>query len=185
MAAAVAATTVAVPVVSQKADAASKYSAYLCFASKSYNGVAANHNDANRAKGVFNGAKGNKKIAGIKVKNATFKKGKFKFTVSVSGKKLKKFAKDKGWNSIYVDTSLAGAKKKKLSVSKVTLKMDGKTVKTIKKPALTPDPGKKDKFTQIMVVNTWNSNANKKCAATSIKKMPKKSMTVTVTGKLK
>ena len=179
MAAAVAATTVAVPVVSQKADAASKYSAYLCFASKSYNGVAANHNDANRAKGVFNGAKGNKKIAGVKVKNATFKKGKFKFTVSVSGKNLKKFAKDKGWNSIYVDTSLAGAKKKKLSVSKVTLKMDGKTVKTIKKPALTPDPGKKDKFTQIMVVNTW------KCAATSIKKMPKKSMTVTVTGKLK
>ena len=172
MAAAVAATTVAVPVVSQKADAASKYSAYLCFASKSYNGVAANHNDANRAKGVFNGAKG-------------IKKGKFKFTVSVSGKNLKKFAKDKGWNSIYVDTSLAGAKKKKLSVSKVTLKMDGKTVKTIKKPALTPDPGKKDKFTQIMVVNTWNSNANKKCAATSIKKMPKKSMTVTVTGKLK
>ena len=185
MAAAVAATTVAVPVVSQKADAASKYSAYLCFASKSFNGVAANHNDANRAKGVFNGAKGNKKIAGIKVKNATFKKGKFKFTVSVSGKNLKKFAKDKGWNSIYVDTSLAGAKKKKLSVSKVTLKMDGKTVKTIKKPTLTPDPGKKDKFTQIMVVNTWNSNANKKCAATSIKKMPKKSMTVTVTGKLK
>ena len=55
--------------------------------------------------------------------------------------------------------------------------MDGKTVKTIKKPAR--------KFTQIMVVNTWNSNANKKCAATSIKKMPKKSMTVTVTGKLK
>ena len=45
--------------------------------------------------------------------------------------------------------------------------------------------GLKDKFTQIMVVNTWNSNANKKCAATSIKKMPKKSMTVTVTGKLK
>ena len=175
MAAAVAATTVAVPVISQKADAASKYSAYLCFASKSFNGVAANHNDANRAK----------KIAGIKVKNATFKKGKFKFTVSVSGKNLKKFAKDKGWNSIYVDTSLAGAKKKKLSVSKVTLKMDGKTVKTIKKPTLTPDPGKKDKFTQIMVVNTWNSNANKKCAATSIKKMPKKSMTVTVTGKLK
>ena len=163
----------------------SKHSAYLCFASKSFNGVAANHNDANRAKGVFNGAKGNKKIAGIKVKNATFKKGKFKFTVSVSGKNLKKFAKDKGWNSIYVDTSLAGAKKKKLSVSKVTLKMDGKTVKTIKKPTLTPDPGKKDKFTQIMVVNTWNSNANKKCAATSIKKMPKKSMTVTVTGKLK
>ncbi len=119
MAAAVAATTVAVPVVSQKADAASKYSAYLCFASKSFNGVAANHNDANRAKGVFNGAKGNKKIAGIKVKNATFKKGKFKFTVSVSGKNLKKFAKDKGWNSIYVDTSLAGAKKKKLSVSRL------------------------------------------------------------------
>lgn len=185
MAAAVAATTVAVPVVYRRQMQQASIPHIFASASKSFNGVAANHNDANRAKGVFNGAKGNKKIAGIKVKNATFKKGKFKFTVSVSGKNLKKFAKDKGWNSIYVDTSLAGAKKKKLSVSKVTLKMDGKTVKTIKKPTLTPDPGKKDKFTQIMVVNTWNSNANKKCAATSIKKMPKKSMTVTVTGKLK
>ena len=175
---------VAVPQVSKKADAASSATAYLCFASKGYNGVLSNHNVSDRSKGVMNG---NKKasISGIKLSNATIKKGKFTVTVSASGAKLKSFAKDKGWNSIYVDTSLAGKDKKKLKVTSATLKIDGKTVKTIKKPTLTPDPGKKDKFTQIMVVNTWNSNANKKCAATSIKKMPKKSISVTISGTLK
>ena len=84
---------------------------------------------------------------------------------------------DASWAILTTDT--------KPKEAAVEVEIDGKTVKTIKKPTLTLDPGKKDKFTQIMVVNTWNSNANKKCAATSIKKMPKKSMTVTVTGKLK
>ncbi|MCH5268253.1 MAG: hypothetical protein J1E62_07920 [Lachnospiraceae bacterium] len=184
VAATLVATAVSVPVAPKKAEAAKKYTAYLCFASKSYNGVASNHNDSNRKLGVYNGGK-KTKISGVKLKNASFKKGKFTFTVSATGKNLKKFAKDKGWNSIYVDTSLPGKDKKKLSVSKVTLKIDGKTVKTIKKPALTPDPGKSDSFTQIMVLNTWNTYAQKKCKATSITKMPKKSISVTVSGKLK
>ena len=104
---------VAVPQVSKKADAASSATAYLCFASKSYNGVLSDHHVSDRSKGVMNG---NKKasISGIKVSNATIKKGKFTVTVSASGAKLKSFAKDKGWNTIYVDTSLAGKDKKLL-----------------------------------------------------------------------
>lgn len=175
---------VAVPQVSKKADAASSATAYLCFASKGYNGVLSNHNVSDRSKGVMNG---NKKtsISGIKLSNATIKKGKFTVTVSASGAKLKSFAKDKGWNSIYVDTSLAGKDKKKLKVTSATLKIDGKTVKTVKKPTLTPDPGAKQDFTQVMVVNTWNKYSQKKYKAESCKKMPKKSISVTISGTLK
>lgn len=175
---------VAVPQVSKKADAASRATAYLCFASKSYNGVLSNHDDSNRSKGVMNG---NKKasIKGIKVSNATIKKGSFTVTVTASGAKLKSFAKDGGWNSIYVDTSLAGKDKKKLKVTSATLKIDGSTVKTIKNPTLTPDPGVKTGNTQVMVVNTWNKYSKKKYKAASCKKMPKKSISVTISGTLK
>ncbi|MDO4166176.1 MAG: hypothetical protein Q4D32_02095 [Eubacteriales bacterium] len=184
IAVAVAATTIVVPATSQKAEAAKKYSAYLCFASKGYNGVLVNHNESDRSKGVMNG---NKKtsLKGVKVKNATFKKGKFTFTVSVTGKNLKKFKADKGWNSLYVDTSLPGSSKAKLKVTKAVVKFDGKTVKTIKNPALTPDPGKTQDYTQIMCLNTWNKYANAKWSASSVTKMPKKSISVTITGKLK
>ncbi len=48
---------VAVPQVSKKADAASSATAYLCFASKGYNGVLSNHNVSDRSKGVMNGNK--------------------------------------------------------------------------------------------------------------------------------
>lgn len=184
MAAAVAASSIAVPAVEKKADAASKYNAYLCFSTKSYLGVRANHNDANFKLGVFNGNK-KTKLSGVSCKNATFKKGKFTFTVSVSGSGLKTLKGEKGFNALYVDTSLPGKQKKKLSVSKLTITIDGKTVKTIKNPALTPDPGKSDSFTQIMCVNSWNTYAEKKCKASSITKAPTKSISVTVTGKLK
>lgn len=175
---------VAVPQVSKKADAASSATAYLCFASKSYNGVLSDHHVSDRSKGVMNG---NKKasISGIKVSNATIKKGKFTVTVSASGAKLKSFAKDKGWNTIYVDTSLAGKDKKKLKVASATLKVDGKTVKTIKNPTITPDPGSNQSYTQVMVVNTWNKYSEKKYKAASCKKMPKKSISVTISGTLK
>lgn len=160
---------VAVPQVSKKADAASSATAYLCFASKSYNGVLSDHHVSDRSKGVMNG---NKKasISGIKVSNATIKKGKFTVTVSASGAKLKSFAKDKGWNTIYVDTSLAGKDKKKLKVTSATLKVDGKTVKTIKNPTITPDPGSNQSYTQVMVVNTWNKYSEKKYKAASARK---------------
>lgn len=183
-AAVTASTVVAVPQFTKKADAASSVTAYLCFASKSYNGVLSNHNDSDRSKGVMNG---NKKasISGVKVTNATIKKGKFTVTVSATGSNLKKFKSDKGWNSIYVDTSLAGSKKKTLKVTSATLKIDGKTVKTIKNPTVTPDPGKSDKYTQIMVLNTWNSYAQKKYSASKCTKMPTKSISVTLSGTLK
>jgi hypothetical protein len=185
MAAAVTATTVlAVPQFTQKADAASSVTAYLCFSSKSYNGVLSNHNDTNRSKGVMNGNK-TSSLSGVKVTNATIKKGKFSVTVSASGSKLKSFSSDGGWNAIYVDTSLAGSSKKKLKVTSATLTIDGKTVKTIKNPALTPDPGKTDNFTQVMIVNTWNNYAEKKYKAASCTKMPKKSISVTISGTLK
>ena len=163
---------------------ASSATAYLCFASKSYNGVLSDHHVSDRSKGVMNG---NKKasISGIKVSNATIKKGKFTVTVSASGAKLKSFAKDKGWNTIYVDTSLAGKDKKKLKVTSATLKVDGKTVKTIKNPTITPDPGSNQSYTQVMVVNTWNKYSEKKYKAASCKKMPKKSISVTISGTLK
>lgn len=185
LAAAVTASSVAaVPQFTKKADAASSVTAYLCFASKGYNGALTNHDDANRSKGVMNG---NQKtsIGGIKVTNATIKKGKFTVTVSATGSKLKTFAKDGGWNSIFVDTSLAGSQKSKLKVTSAILKIDGKTIKTIKNPVLTPDPGKSQSFTQVMVVNTWNSYAQKKYSASSCKAMPKKSISVTISGTLK
>lgn len=184
VAAAVAATAVVVPAAPQKADAAGSYSAYLCFSSKSYNGVRSNHDDSDYSKGVFNGNE-KKSISGIKCSNASFKKGKVNFTVSVTGKNLKKFKKDGGFNALYVDTSLPGKSKSKFKVSSLTLKIDGKTVKTIKNPTLTPDPGASDKWTQIMCVNTWNSYSEKKYKASSLKKMPTKSMSITISGTLK
>lgn len=182
LAAVTAVSSFAIP--TQKVDAATKINAYLCFMSKSYNGVRSNHDDKNFSKGVMNGNQ-TASIKGIKVKNASIKKGKFTATVSVTGKNLAKFKGDKGWNAIYVDTSLAGTKKSSLKVTKAVLKMDGKVVKTIKNPVLTPDPGKKQSFTQVMICNAWNTNAEKKCKAASIKKMPTKSMEVTITGTLK
>lgn len=184
VAAAVAATTIAVPAVPEKADAASSYSAYLCFSSKKYNGVRSNHNDGDYSKGVFNG-NSSKSISGIKCTNATFKKGKVNFTVSVSGSNLKKFKSDGGFNALYVDTSLPGKSKSKFKVSKLVLKMDGKTIKTISNPTLTPDPGASDKFTQVMCVNGWNNYSQKKYKAASLTKMPTKSMSITITGTLK
>lgn len=184
VAAAVVATAVTVPAAPKKAEAAKSYKAYLCFMSKSYNGVADNHDAANYKLGAYNGNK-KTKIKGVKMTTASFKKGKVSFTVSATGKNLKQFASDKGWNTIYVDTTLPGKNKSKLKITKVTLKIDGKAVKTIKNPTLTPDPGKTTGNTQIMVVNAWNSYAQKKCKAASITKMPKKSISITVTGKLK
>lgn len=184
VAVAVVASSVVAPTAAKKAEAAKSYSAYLCFASKGYNGVATNHDDKDHSKGVMNGNK-SASIKGIKLKNASFKKGKVSFTVSATGKNLKKFASDKGWNSLYVDTSLPGKNKAKLKITKAVVKFDGKTVKTIKNPVLTPDPGKTQNFTQIMCLNTWNKNANAKWNASSVTKMPKKSISITITGKLK
>lgn len=185
MTAAVAASSVAVAPTPKKADAAGSYTAYLCFASKTYKGVRSNHDDGEFNLGVHNG--NTKKKIKTSIKNATFKKGKVSFTVSVTGNALKNALKgDKGFNTIYVDTNLPGTSKKKFKVSSATLKIDNKTVKKIKNPYLTPDAGKeKSQFTQIMIVNTWNPNAEKKYKSSALKKVPTKSMAVTVSGTLK
>ena len=185
MTAAVAASFVAVAPAPKQADAAGSYKAYLCFATKGYKGVRSNHDDGEFKLGVHNG--NDKKKISAKCTDATFKKGKVSFTVSVTGNALKKALKgDKGFNTIYVDTSLPGTSKKKFTVSKAVLKIDGKTVKTISKPYLTPDAGKeKSENTQIMIINTWNPNAEKKFKSSSLTKVPTKSMAVTVTGTLK
>ena len=85
-----------------------------------------------------------------------------------------------------MDTNLKGTEKKKFKVSSAVLKIDGKKVKTISNPYLTPDTGKeKSENTQIMIVNSWNPNAQKKYSASALTKVPAKSMSVTVTGTLK
>jgi len=146
MTAAVATGSVAVAPAPKQADAAGSYKAYLCFASKNFSAVRSNHNDKSAVtKGVYDGTE-KKAIKGIKCSDATFKKGNVSFTVSVSGKalgKALKAGKDKDFNTIYVDTNLPGTSKKKFTVSKAVLKIDGKDVKTISKPYLTPDAGKK------------------------------------------
>lgn len=180
LAAAVTAGSVVAPGMGKKTDAAASYKAYLCFMSKSYKGCLNQGSD--RSKKVHNNGKS---YSGITIKDATFKKGNFTFTVSVTGKNLAKFKSDKGWNTIYVDTNLPGTSKSKFSVSKAVLKMDGKVVKTIKNPVVTPEKGKKQDTTQPQIVNCWNTACEKKCKAASITKMPTKSMSVTITGKLK
>lgn len=170
------------PKAVKKAEAAKSYTAYLCLQTKKYN-FRNNHDDAKYA--TYLKAKTNKKLGKGKFTNAKFKKGKVKFTVSLKGLKASDISKDGGFITLYVDTNLPGKKKSKLVISKAVVKMDGKKVATIKKPVLTPDPGKKDKWTQVMVINDYNKYAKAKYAGSKLKKMPKKSLTVTITGKLK
>ncbi len=177
LAVAVVASSVVVPGTAKKAEAAKSYKAYLCLQTKKYN-YRNEHNDEKFANCVSD--QSGKKLAG-KFTDASFKKGKFTFTVSATGLK-KKIAKDGGWNTLYIDTTLPGSQKSKLKVTKIVVKVDGKAVKTIKNPVLTPDPGKTASFTQIMAINNYNKNAMKKC---SNLKMPKNSISITVSGKLK
>ena len=93
------------------------------------------------------------------------------YTVKLTGLNKKVMSKDKTFNALYVDTTIPGKMKNKVKVTNVKLIIDGKTVKTYKKGVLTPDPGKSDAFTQIQVINTWNSRVGKVSY-----KMPKKSV---------
>lgn len=172
---------VVAPAAPKKAEAAS-YKAYLCMMTAKY-ATRSNHNDDGN---FFNYlvTEQKEKIAGTKFKDVTMKTSKKAKTYTVSLTGLNgAIANDGGWNTIYVDTSIPGTAKKKIKVTKAVLKFDGKVVKTIKNPVLTPDPGKSDPYTQIMVLNGWNTYAEKKCKAASIKKMPKNSISVTFTVK--
>ncbi|MDD7402476.1 MAG: hypothetical protein SO170_00055 [Butyribacter sp.] len=176
--------SVAVAPAPKKADAASKYTAYLCFATKKWN-HRNNHNDSGFSTKVLTEKKKvNAKAKKAKFKNATVKMSKSSktYTVSLTGLKSGAISKDGGWNSLYVDTNIPAKYKKKFKVSKLTVKVDGKTVKTIKNPVITPDPGASDAYCQVLVINTWNSRCNKRTNATSVK-MPKKSISVSFTVK--
>lgn len=174
MAAAVVAGAVVVP-APKKADAAS-YKAALCMQTNNYycRDILSNKNTC---KGIK--LKTGKKLAGTSASDKTFKKGKFKFTVTLKG--FKKVKKAKSFNFVSVNTTLPGKKKSKLKGVKLVVKVDGKTVKTIKNPAMEPQRGTKGTVS-FLVCNKWNGEAQKKC--TKIK-MPKKSISVTVSGKLK
>ena len=87
MTAAVTASSVAVAPAPKKAEAAGSYKAYLCFMTTGYKGVRSNHDVPDFKLGVHNG-NSKKTISGVKCKDATFKKGKVSFTVSVTGKAL-------------------------------------------------------------------------------------------------
>lgn len=174
MSAAVIAGAVVVP-APQKADAAS-YKAALCMQTNNYycRDVLSNKNTC---KGIK--LKTGKKISGTSATDKTFKKGKFSFTVSLKG--FNKAKKAKSFNFVSVNTTLPGSKKSKLKNVKMVIKVDGKTVKTIKNPAMEPQKGTAGKVS-FLAMNKWNTQANKKCKSI---KMPKKTMSITVSGKLK
>lgn len=183
MTVAVVASSIAVAPTPKKAEAAS-YKGYLCLMTSKYN-YRSNHDDSAKFQNYLQN-ESNEKVEGTKFKDVTIKKSKKAATYTVSCTGLKNsIAKDGGWNTLYVDTSIPGTMKKKVTVTKLVVKFDGKTVKTIKNPVLTPDPGKTQSYTQIMAINCWNTYAEKKCKAASVKKMPKNSISVSFTIKFK
>lgn len=183
MTVAVVASSIAVAPAPKKAEAAS-YKAYLCLATKKFN-YRTNHNDTGKFQNYLMTEK-DEKIDGTKFTDVTVKKSKKAATYTVKLTGLKNaIAEDGGWNTLYVDTSIPGTMRNKITVSKVVVKFDGKKVKTIKNPTITPDPGKKQDFTQIMALNAWNSFAQKKWKAESVTQMPKSSIAVSFTIKFK
>lgn len=182
MAAAVVAGSVAVPVNTEKADAKS-YTAYMCLATKKWT-FRNNHNDKKFSAKLQNTT--NKKLVTSKMKKAKFSNAKIKlskkattFTVKLTGLKKGVMSKDGGFNTLYVDTTIPGTMKNKVKATKLVLNIDGKK-KTIKNPVVTPDKANKKDFVQFQAINTWNSKVKKFSY-----KMPKKSITITVTCKLK
>lgn len=176
--------SVAVAPAPKKAEAAKKYTAYLCFATQKWN-----HRDTHDSAKFSNKVMTEKNTVNAKAKKAKFKNATIKmskksktYTVSLTGLKKGALSSDKGWNSLFVDTTIPGSMKKKFKVSKLVVKVDGKKVKTIKNPTITPDPGATANFCQVQVINIWNTYASKKTKATSIK-MPKKSISVSFTVK--
>lgn len=183
MTVAVVASSIAVAPAPKKAEAAS-YKAYLCISTKKFN-YRTNHNDTGKFQNYLMTEK-DEKVGGTKFTDVTVKKSKKAATYTVKLTGLKNaIAEDGGWNTIYVDTSIPGTMRNKVKVSKLVVKFDGKAVKTIKNPTITPDPGKKADFTQIMALNCWNSFAQKKWKAESVTKMPKNSITVSFTIQFK
>lgn len=182
LAAAVIASSVSVPQAAKKVDAASSYKGYMCFSTGAWT-FRNNHDDSKFSNKLQNSTnKLNKKASKAKFKDVTMKKSKKAktYTVKLTGLKNGVISKDKTFNALYVDTNIRGKDKSKVKVTNVTLKIDGKTVKTFKKAILTPEAGKTSGNVQIQLINTWNSKVP------SFKySMPKKSIEVSYKIKFK
>ena len=184
MATAVAAASFVAPTAAKKADAASSYKGYMCFSTAKWT-FRNNHNDSkfsNKLQNTTNPSLITSAAKKAKFTDVTMKKNKkaATYTVKLTGLNKKVMSKDKTFNALYDDTTIPGKMKNKVKVTNVKLIIDGKTVKTYKKGVLTPDPGKSDAFTQIQVINTWNSRVGKVSY-----KMPKKSVAIQYTIKFK
>ena len=166
VAVAVTASSVVATPSTKKADAAS-YKAYLCLQTAKFT-FRNQHDDAKFSNKLQNTTNKLSKNS-VKFKDTTMKKGKKTYTVQLTGLN-KCIAKDKTFNTLYVDTNIKGKDKKKVTVTNVT----------IKKGVLTPDPGQTDGFVQLQIINMWNSRVAKFKYT-----MPKKTIKVTYTVKIK
>ncbi|MCD7824703.1 MAG: hypothetical protein LUH14_01840 [Clostridiaceae bacterium] len=182
LATAVVASSVVAAPTAKKAEAATKYKAYLCLQTAKFT-FRDEHNDSKFSSKLQNTTnKLSSSASKAKFKDTTMTKStKAKtYTVSLTGLKSGVISKDGSFNTLFVDTAIPGSMKSKVTVTNVKVKFDGKTVKTFKKAVLTPDTGKTADFTQIQIINTWNSNVPKFSYT-----MPKKSIQVTYTIKFK
>lgn len=176
VAVAVTAASVVVLPKAEKVSAAS-YKGYLCLQTAKFT-FRNQHDDAKFSNKLQNTTNKLGKNS-AKFKDVTMKKGKKTYTVQLTGLN-KCMAKDKTFNTLYVDTNIPGKNKSKVSVTNVNVFFDGKKVKTIKKGVLTPDPGKTDGFVQLQIINMWNSRVAKFKYT-----MPKKTIKVTYTINIK
>ncbi len=183
LAVAVVASSVTVPQAAKKAEAAGSYKGYMCFATGTWT-FRNNHNDDKFSNKLQNDTNKLKKNS-AKFTDVTMKKSKkaATYTVKLTGLKKGVISGDKTFNALYVDTNIPGKDLKKVTVTNVTLKIDGKTVKTMKKAVMTPDDPSSagsDEFCQIQLINTWNSRVKKFSY-----KMPSKSIEISYTIKFK
>lgn len=160
----------------EKADAAS-YKGYLAFQTDSNYYYRDNHDGSKFASYVKNGNSNDKKVSGTKFSDTSFSKTGT-YTVSVSGLNKMKLSKGEKFSTLYVDTNIPQAKVKKFKFTKATVKFDGKTVKTIKNPYITPKSG--SKCLQVVALNKYNGSVK----AWSYS-MPKKSISISYTVKFK
>ncbi len=183
LAVAVVASSVIAAPLQKRASAAASYGAYLCLTTEMWTFRNA-HNDSKFSNELQNTtnelAPAASKAKFTDVKSMKKAKKAKKYTVSLTGLKPEVIGNETAFNTLFVDTSIPGTMKDKISVTNVQVFLDGKKVKTFKKAVLTPDPDKTDDFTQIQIINTWNSRV-----PTFKYTMPKKSIKVTYTIKFK
>lgn len=176
----VTATSVSVPQVTKKAEAAAGYKAYLCLQTTKYT-FRNNHDDAkfsNKLQNTTN--KLSAKASKAKFTDKSMSKKGGTYTVSLTGLQKGVISNDGGFRLLYVDTNIPGTMIKKVKFTNVTVKLDGKTVKTFKTGITTPDPGKTNGNVQLQIMNTYNDRVK-----TFNVKMPSKSIEITFTVKIK